>query len=57
MSNPCGAAFTMQIGSPADLSMLTWLTLTTQFEQHFNTAVGSEHLMRQFGVHTNHQRI
>ena len=34
-----------------------WLTLTTQFEQHFNTAVGSEHLMRQFGIYTNHQRI
>ena len=34
-----------------------WLTLTTEFEQHFNTAVGSEHLMRQFGIYTNHQRI
>jgi hypothetical protein len=34
-----------------------WLTLTTGFEQHFNTAVGGEHLMRQFGIHTNHQRI
>ena len=34
-----------------------WLILTTEFEQHFNTAVGSEHLMRQFGMHTHHQRI
>jgi hypothetical protein len=34
-----------------------WLTLTTEFEQHFTHAVGAEHLMRQFGVHTKHQRI
>jgi hypothetical protein len=23
----------------------------------FNTAVGNEHLMRQFGIHTQHQKI
>jgi hypothetical protein len=34
-----------------------WLTLTTEFEQHFNTAVGSEHMLQQFKHHTNHQRI
>ena len=34
-----------------------WLILTTEFEQHFSAAVGSEHLMRQFGIHTQHQRI
>lgn len=34
-----------------------WLTLTTEFEQHFTTAVVSKHLMRQFGLHTEHQRI
>ncbi|AGH42800.1 hypothetical protein C427_0690 [Paraglaciecola psychrophila 170] len=34
-----------------------WLILTAEFEQHFNTAVGSEHLMRPFGIHTQHQRI
>jgi len=34
-----------------------WLILTTEFEQHFNTAVGSEHLMRQFGIHIQHQRV
>ncbi|MEP0176285.1 MAG: transposase [Paraglaciecola sp.] len=34
-----------------------WLTLTTEFEQHFATAVGSEHMMQQFKHHTHHQRI
>jgi hypothetical protein len=34
-----------------------WLTLTTEFEQHFSTAVGSEHMLQQFKQHTNHQRI
>jgi REP element-mobilizing transposase RayT len=34
-----------------------WLTLTTEFEQHFSTAVGSEHMLQQFKHHTNHQRI
>jgi hypothetical protein len=34
-----------------------WLTLTTEFEQHFSTAVGSEHVLKQFKHHTNHQRI
>jgi REP element-mobilizing transposase RayT len=34
-----------------------WLTLTTEFEQHFATAVGSEYMLQQFKHHTNHQRI
>ena len=34
-----------------------WLTLTTEFEQHFHTAVGSEHMLQQFKHHTDHQRI
>jgi hypothetical protein len=34
-----------------------WLTLTTEFEKHFSTAVGSEHMLQQFKHHTDHQRI
>ncbi|MEP1449060.1 MAG: transposase, partial [Paraglaciecola sp.] len=34
-----------------------WLTLTAEFEQHFSTAVGSEHMLQQFKQHTDHQRI
>lgn len=34
-----------------------WLTLTTEFEQHFSTAVGSERMLQQFKLHTGHQRI
>jgi hypothetical protein len=34
-----------------------WLILTTEFEQHFHTAVSSEHILQQFKQHTNHQRI
>jgi REP element-mobilizing transposase RayT len=33
-----------------------WLTLTTEFEQHFSTAVGSEHMLQQFKHHTQHKR-
>ncbi|MDU0354308.1 transposase [Paraglaciecola aquimarina] len=39
------------------LSDAQWLTLTTEFEQHFCYAVGSEHMMRQFAEHTGHQRM
>ncbi|MEP2653035.1 MAG: transposase [Paraglaciecola sp.] len=34
-----------------------WITLTTEFEQHFYYAAGSEHMMRVFAGHTNHKRI
>ena len=34
-----------------------WITLTTEFEQHFCYAAGGEHVMRLFGIHTQHQRI
>ena len=39
------------------LDIEQWLTLTTEFEQHFSTAVGSEHMLQQFKHHTDHQRI
>ena len=39
------------------LNTKQWLTLTTEFEQHFSTAVGSEHMLQQFKQHTDHQRI
>ena len=39
------------------LSDEQWLTLTTEFEQHFCYAVGSEHIMRQFAERTRHQRM
>ncbi|AGH46371.1 hypothetical protein C427_4266 [Paraglaciecola psychrophila 170] len=29
------------------------MTLTTEFEKHFSTAVGSEHMLQQFKQHTN----
>jgi hypothetical protein len=34
-----------------------WLTLTTEFEQHFSTVVDSEHMLQQFKHHTVHQCI
>jgi REP element-mobilizing transposase RayT len=34
-----------------------WLTLTTDFEEHFCYAVGSDQLMKTFGRHTGHQRV
>jgi hypothetical protein len=34
-----------------------WLTLTTEFEQHFHTAVSSEHMLQQFKQHADHKRI
>ena len=32
-----------------------WLTLTTEFEQHFNTALGSEHILQQFKQFKDHR--
>jgi hypothetical protein len=40
-----------------DLDSEQWLTLTTEFEQHFSTAVSSEHMLQQFKHHTEHQLI
>jgi hypothetical protein len=34
-----------------------WLTLTTEFEQHFCYAAGAEMMMNQFKEHTGQQRI
>lgn len=39
------------------LNTQQWLTLTTEFEQHFYTAAGSEQMLQQFKRHTKHQRI
>ena len=39
------------------LSDEQWLTLTTEFEQHFCYAAGAEIMMNQFKRHTGHQRI
>jgi hypothetical protein len=35
-----------------DLDSEQWLTLTTEFEKHFSTAVGSEHMLQQSKHHT-----
>ena len=34
------------------LSAEQWLKLTTEFEQHFSTAVGSEQMLQQYKHHT-----
>jgi hypothetical protein len=33
------------------------LTLPTAFEQHYSSAVSSEHMLQQFKQHTDHRRI
>jgi hypothetical protein len=40
-----------------NINVEQWLTLTTEFEKHFSTAVGSEHMLQQFKQHTDHSRI
>jgi hypothetical protein len=39
------------------LSEEQWITLTTEFEQHFYYAVGAEHMMQSFKIHTHRKRI
>jgi hypothetical protein len=39
------------------LSKEQWLTLTTEFEQHFCYAVGAEQMMKEFKIHTHRKRI
>ena len=39
------------------LNSKQWLILTTEFEKHFSTAVGSELMLQQFKQHTDHLRI
>jgi REP element-mobilizing transposase RayT len=39
------------------LDTAQWLTLTTEFENHFCYAVGAEQMMRSFKAHTHHQRM
>jgi hypothetical protein len=40
-----------------DLSEVQWLTLTTEFEQHFCYAAGAEQMMQAFKTHTHQKRI
>ena len=40
-----------------NLDAENWLTLTTEFEQHFTTAVGGEQMLRQFHGHQRHKRV
>jgi hypothetical protein len=39
------------------LSEEQWLTLTTEFEQHFCYAAGAEQMMQAFKIHTHRKRI
>ncbi|MFT6776259.1 MAG: hypothetical protein ACJAV1_000169 [Paraglaciecola sp.] len=39
------------------LSEEQWITLTTEFEQHFCYAVGAEQMMKNFKIHTHRKRI
>ncbi|MFQ3192414.1 MAG: hypothetical protein ACI936_003566, partial [Paraglaciecola sp.] len=34
-----------------------WITLTTEFEQHFCYAAGAEQMMQAFKIHTHRKRI
>jgi hypothetical protein len=39
------------------LSEEQWITLTTEFEQHFCYAAGAEQMMQAFKTHTHRKRI
>jgi REP element-mobilizing transposase RayT len=39
------------------LSEEQWITLTTEFEQHFCYAAGAEQMMKEFKIHTHRKRI
>ena len=39
------------------LSEEQWITLTTEFEQHFCYAAGAEQMMQEFKTHTHRKRI
>jgi hypothetical protein len=39
------------------LSEEKWITLTTEFEQHFCYAAGAEPMMQEFKIHTPRNRI
>jgi hypothetical protein len=55
------AGYIVQQHSPIlerlNINVEQWLTLTTEFEKHFSTAVGSEHMLQQFKQNTDHRRI
>jgi hypothetical protein len=58
-ANKAGAIDSAQspILSRLGLSEEQWLTLTTEFEQHFCYAAGAEHMMKAFKTHTHRKRI
>ena len=39
------------------LSEEQWITLATEFEQHFCYAVGAEHMMTEYKTHTHRKPI
>jgi hypothetical protein len=39
------------------LSEEQWITLTTEFEQHFCYAAGAEQMLKEFKIHTHRKRI
>jgi hypothetical protein len=39
------------------LSEEQWITLTTEFEQHFCYAAGAEQMMKDFKINTHRKRI
>ena len=39
------------------LSEEQWITLTTEFEQHFCYAAGAEQMMKEYKTHTHRKRI
>jgi REP element-mobilizing transposase RayT len=45
------------IPSRLGLSEEQWITLTTEFEQHFCYAAGAEKMMQAFKIHTHRKRI
>jgi hypothetical protein len=58
-ANKAGAISSAQnsILSRLGLCEEQWLTLITEFEQHFCYAVGAEHMMKAFKIHTHRKRI
>jgi hypothetical protein len=58
-ANKAGAIDSAQspILSRLGLSEEQWITLTTEFEQHFCYAAGAEQMMQAFKIHTHRKRI
>jgi REP element-mobilizing transposase RayT len=51
--NPSQSPILSRLG----LSEEQWITLTTEFEQHFRYAAGAEQMMQAFKIHTHRKRI